>query len=97
MHGKTTIKIKAYNSFSRTLIILITHRMGLNSQHGKTYFSPQHPHWIWEPASLLSNVVGALSPGMHWPGHVGDSLCPSSAEIIEVISSFPTHLHGVMP
>jgi hypothetical protein len=69
--------------------------MGLNYQHGKTYFSPQHPHWIWEQASLLSSVLGTLFPGIHWPGHVADSLCPSSAEIIEGISSLPTHLHGV--
>jgi len=35
------------------------------------------------------------SPGIHWPVHVADSLCPPSVEIIEVISSLPTHLHGV--
>lgn len=46
-------------------------------------------------SSLLSSVMGNLSPGIHWPGHVADSLCPSSAETIEVISSLPTHLHGV--
>lgn len=39
--------------------------------------------------------TGTLSPGRHWPGHVADSLCPSGAEIIEVISSPLIHLHCV--
>ena len=39
--------------------------------------------------------TGVLSPRLHWPVHVADSLYPSSAAIIEVISSLPIHLHGV--
>jgi hypothetical protein len=60
------------------------------SNFGKTYFSPQHPHWIWETAGPLSSVMGAVSLG-----HVADSLYSSSVEIIVVISQLPAYLHGV--
>jgi hypothetical protein len=48
----------------------------------EVFISPQHPDWLWEISSFLSNVyLGCSSPWVKRPDHVADHSFTFTAEV----------------
>jgi hypothetical protein len=77
--------LNQYNSSVGIMIKLRSGRpriRGLFPGRGKIFFSsPQPLDRLWLPHCLLSNGIGAVSPGVNWLGHEAVHSAPSSAEI----------------
>jgi hypothetical protein len=68
----------------------IAEELVLNSWQWHSY--PQHPHWLWVPASSRVGT-GVLSLGIKWLGCDTDHSSPSNAEVKNVWSYTSTSLY----